>query len=164
MDTGAGDNFPCKNAWSTLGKPELHEPGQHSESANQHELPVLGTVTLQAETEDSQQSLGFNVTELPELNIIGRSAIKQPGISVDYLMQQNIPSSSTICRAVFDDLKPDGKLQKECRKLFEEFPGVFKPELGKLKDFELEVKFKAEANPMFCKPKTVPFALQEDLA
>ena len=26
------------------------------------------------------------------------------------------------------------------------------------------MKFKAEANPMFCKPRTVPFALQEDLA
>ena len=88
MDTGAGDNFLGKNAWSTLGKPELQEPCQHFESASQHELPVLGTVTLQAETEDSQQSLGFNVTELPELNLLGRSAIKQLGISVDYLMQQ----------------------------------------------------------------------------
>ena len=145
VDTGAGDNFLGKNAWSTLGKPELQEPCQHFESASQHELPVLGTVTLQAETEDSQQSLGFNVTELPELNLLGRSAIKQLGISVDNLMQQNIPSSSTVCRAVFDDLKPDGKLQKECRKLCEEFPDFFKPELGKLKDFELEVKFKAEA-------------------
>ena len=65
---------------------------------------------------------------------------------------------------MFDDLKPDEKLQKECRKLCEEFPDVFKPELGKLKDFELEVKFKAEAKPMFCKPRTVPFALKEDLA
>ena len=151
VDTGAGDNFLSKNVWSTLGKPELQEPCQHFESASQHELPVLGTVTLQAEIEDSQQSLGFNVTELPELNLLGRSAIKQLGISVDNLMQQNIPSSSTACHAVFDDLKPDGKLQKECRKLCEEFPDVFKPELGKPK-------------PMFCKPRTVPFALQEDLA
>ena len=79
-------------------------------------------------------------------------------------MQQKLPSSSTICHAVFDDLKPDGKLQKECRKLCEEFPDVFKPELRKLKAFELEVKFKAETKPMFCKPRMVPFALQEDLA
>ena len=164
MDTGAGDNFLGKNAWSKLGKPELQEPYQHFESASQHELPVLRTITLQAETEDSQQSLGFNVTELPELNLLGRSAIKQLGISVDNLMQQNISGSSSVCRAVFEDLEPDRKLQNKCRKLCEEFPDVFKPELGKLKDFELEVKFKAEANPMFCKPKTVPFALQEDLA
>ena len=77
-------------------------------------------------------------------------------------MQQNIHGSSTVCHAVFDDLKPDGKLQKECAKLCEEFPDVFEPDLAKLEDFELEVKFKAEAKPMFCKPRTVPFALQKD--
>ena len=103
------------------------------------------------------------MTELPELNLLGRGAIKQLGISVDNLMQKNIIGSSTVCRAVFEDLEPDRKLQNECRKLCEEFPDVFKPELGKLKDFDLEVKFKAEAKPTFCKPRTVPFALQEDL-
>ena len=40
---------------------------------------------------------------------------------------------------------------------------MFKNELGKLKDFELEVKFKAGAKPVFCKPRAVSFALQEDL-
>ena len=47
-------------------------------------------------------------------------------------------------------------------KLCQEFPDVFNPELGKLK--ELQVKFKAEAKPMFCKLRTVPFAHEEDLA
>ena len=103
------------------------------------------------------------MTELPELNLLGRGAIKQLGIPVDNLMQKNILGSSTVCRAVFEDLEPDRKLQNECRKLCEEFPDVFKLDLGKHKDFELEVKFKAEAKPMFCKPRTVPFALQEDL-
>ena len=67
VDTGPGENFLGKNALSALGKPELQEPYQHFESGSQHELPVLGTVSLQAETEDSQQS---NVTELPELNLL----------------------------------------------------------------------------------------------
>ena len=63
----------------------------------------------------------------------------------------------------FEDLKPDRKLQVECRKLCEEFPDLFKPELGRLKDFELEVKFKPDAKLNFCKTRAVPFALQEDL-
>ena len=84
------------------------------------------------ETEDSQLPLGFNVTELPELNLLGRNAIKQLGILVDNLMQQIIRGSPTVCRAVFEDLEPDGKLQNECRKSCAEFPDVFKPELGKL--------------------------------
>jgi hypothetical protein len=41
---------------------------------------------------------------------------------------------------------------------------LFQPGLGLLTDFELEVKFKPEAKPVFCKPRTVPFAIQEDLA
>ena len=32
-----------------------------------------------------------------------------------------------------------------------------------LKDFELEVRFKPEARPIFCKPRPVPLAILEDL-
>ena len=164
VDTGAGDNFLGKTAWKELGEPILEAPSQQFESASQHKLPVLGTVLLQAETENyNQQSLGFNVTELPDLNLLGRSAIAQLGISVDTLIEQNSGAHAQ-CNAVFEDLKPDRKLQAECRKLCEEFPHLFKPELGRLKDFELEVKFKPDAKLNFCKARAVPFALQEDLA
>eukprot|EP00795_Rhopilema_esculentum_P013866 gene13866-4813_t len=164
VDTGAGDNFLGKTAWKELGEPILEAPSQQFESASQHKLPVLGTVMLQAETENyNQQSLGFNVTELPDLNLLGRSAIAQLGISVDTLIEQNSGAHAQ-CHAVFEDLKPDRKLQAECRKLCEEFPDLFKPELGRLKDFELEVKFKPDAKLNFCKARAVPFALQEDLA
>ena len=40
---------------------------------------------------------------------------------------------------------------------------LFKPELGCLKDVELEVQFKSDFKPVFYKPRTVPFALLEDL-
>jgi hypothetical protein len=32
-----------------------------------------------------------------------------------------------------------------------------------LEGFELEVKFKEDAAPIFCKPRPVPFAIQDDL-
>ena len=44
------------------------------------------------------------------------------------------------------------------------FPDVFKPELGCLKDFELDIRFKNDPKPIFCKPRPVPFALQNELA
>ena len=59
--------------------------------------------------------------------------------------------------------KPDEELQQACRKLCGEFTEHFKPELGCLKDFQLEIKFKAESNPTFCKPRPVPFAILDDL-
>ena len=70
---------------------------------------------------------------------------------------------SHVVNIVFDTLKPDKKLQEACEKLCEDFPDLFKPELGCLRDFELEVKFKDNAKPVFCKPWRVPFAIQEDL-
>ena len=45
--------------------------------------------------------------------------------------------------------EPYVSLQRDCQKLCDEFPDLFKPELGYLKDFELEVKFKADAVPVF---------------
>ena len=66
-------------------------------------------------------------------------------------------------RPIFDDLRPDPTLQDACRQLCQEFPELFKPGLGCLKDFQLEVKFKPETKPIFCKPLVVPFAIQEDL-
>ncbi|KAG8233478.1 hypothetical protein J437_LFUL014360 [Ladona fulva] len=54
-------------------------------------------------------------------------------------------------------------LEKRCRQLCKELPHFFKSELGCLKDFQLEIKFKPDANPILCKPRTVPPALLEDL-
>ena len=42
-------------------------------------------------------------------------------------------------------------------------PDLLKPELGCLKDFELEVRFKPEARPIICKPRPVPWAILKDL-
>ena len=150
-----------------LGKPELQDPGLQFESASQHKLPVLGSVTLQAETQQTdygqQQSMGFNVTEIPDLNLLGRNAIKQLGISVDALLEQSSSANVQEVNTVFDKLVPDKQLQEACQQLCKEFPDLFKSELGKLKNFELEVKFKPNPKPVFCKPRSVPFSLNHQL-
>ena len=55
----------------------------------------------------------------------------------------------------------DRHLQQACRELCSE---LFKPELGCLRGVQLEVDFKPDARPIFCKPRSVPFAMQEELA
>ena len=76
----------------------------------------------------------------------------------------NIKQNICPVRSISQELKPDAALQEACRQLCQEFPDLFKAELGCLKDFELDVKFKADAKPVFCKPQVVPFAIQEDLS
>ena len=55
-------------------------------------------------------------------------------------------------------------LQKKCENLCQQYGDVFKQELGVLRDYELEIEFKSDAKPVFKKPRSVPFAMLEDLS
>eukprot|EP00731_Ephydatia_muelleri_P003526 Em0001g3526a len=122
------------------------------EVANGQPLPTLGIfstiVTLLGEDSSDGKAVEFTVTKVRRLNLLGRDAI-----AVRYL---HYPTN-------FSDLKPDLALQKACEQLCREFPDLFKLELVCLKDFQLEVKFKPDAKPIFCKLRVVPFAIQKDL-
>ncbi len=50
-----------------------------------------------------------------------------------------------------------------CLQVCRNFPDLFKAELGCLKDIELEVAFKPNPKPIFCKPRTVPYVILEEL-
>ena len=109
----------------------------------------------------ARKQLEFNVVNEEDLNLLGRDGIKKLQLSVDELLKHG---KSSKIHKVFDSLQTDKKLQKACKDLCESFTDLFKPGLGLLTDFELEVKFKPGAKPVYCKPRTVPFAIQEDLA
>ena len=169
VDTGAGDNFCSNDVWCDLGKPALSPVTGRYEVANGQPLPTLGTfttvVSLQGGKSSQGKSVDFIVTKVPRLNLLGRSAIVRLNVNIPALLglpaeKQEGPIS---VRPIFDDLRPDPTLQDACRQLCQEFPELFKSELGCLKDFQLEVKFKPETKPIFCKPRVVPFAIQEDL-
>ena len=86
------------------------------------------------------------MTDVSDLNLLGRYATKKIGISVDEVLH-----SRESCNAVFDHLMVDGKLRNDCKKLCEDFPELWKPGLGCLKDVELEVEFKKDAQPYSAK-------------
>ena len=166
VDTGAGDNFCSTHIWNQLGKPSLSTTKSRYESATGDSLPVTGTFTVTAklpnQSSDSEATLQFTVIQNDTLDILGRDAILKLGIDVNALITSSAASTNTV-KAVFNKLQPDNKLQESCRKLCETFPELFKLELVCLKDFELDVRFKEDAKPIFCKPRPVPFAIQEDL-
>ena len=170
IDTGAGDNFLGRQTWRCLGQPDLTEPDRQFESASLHNLPVLGSIRLDAQVVQNtsgpplEKALEFQVADIPDLNLLGRSGITELNISVDALLNKDTSSSTTGVHAVFSEVGPNEELQAACRQLCEAFPDLFKPELGTLKDVELEIKFKPDALPVFRKPRPVPLALQEDLA
>ena len=62
------------------------------------------------------------------------------------------------------DEESDSKtVEKACHKICQDFKECFEQELGCLKNFKLEVKFKPEVVPIFVKARTFPFSIQEDL-
>lgn len=149
VDTGSGANFISKEVWNKIGKPILSNVGEKFQSASKHPLPVLGCFCAEIKGKD----LRFVVADVSNLNILGRSAIKKLEISVDKLMEVRIINSP----------KAKSVLAEQCKQMCKEFPSLFEPGLGTLKDVQLEIKFKEDA-PVFLKPRPVPFALQVDLA
>ena len=166
VDTVAGDNFCSEVVWTRLGKPQLAAAHCRYEGATGDPLPVQGTFKITTHLPhqpDNSQTLQFTVVTNNQLNLLGHDAIHKLHLDVTALMDINVLNSPSTVNAVFDNLTTDETLQAACTKLCEEFPDVFKPELGCLRDFELEMKFKEDSKPIFCKPRVVPFAIQEDL-
>ena len=167
VDTGAGENFCSQQVWEKLGKPPLNTTPHGYVRATGDSLPVLGTfkaaVTIPGQLTNDQKTLQFNVVEL-NLNLLGRDGILKLNLDITSLINTSYADAiSHPVNTVFDTLKPDKNLQEACEKLCEDYSNLFKQELGCLRDFELEVKFKDNAKPVFCKPRRVPFAIQEHL-
>ena len=165
IDTGSSANFISSEVWHRIGRPSVEKVQEMYQSASKHKLPVLGSLNLNIKGSDSSPtSIKFIVADVPDLNILGRNAIRQLNISVDDLLlkEDRVHKLDTKNNAQTSKDKPS-VLLKACEQLCDEFPSLFSPGLGVLKDFELDVKFKEDATPVFCKPRTVPIALQEDL-
>ena len=157
VDTGSRDSFISSTTWHQLGKPKMSAITCQYRSASNDFLPVLGVVTVPVSASQSktEQMLKFVVTKL-DLNLLGRTTLKRLNISVDQLLDDQV-------HKIFDNMKPDVSLQESCKRVCQQFPDLFKNELGTLKDFELEVKFKPDVSPVFHKPRPVPIAVQDDL-
>ena len=121
------------------------------EPATQHTLPLKESLYTVV---NNEQELGFLVTEVPDL--LGRSTIRQLDFSVDKLVKpvNDIKSGERVM--------PGAKHQLSLKKLCGDYAEIFESCLGLIKDFELDVKFKDNAKPVFMKPRPVPFAFQEE--
>ena len=128
--------------------------------ASKHDLPIAETfeanTTLFQNNEESE--ITSNVSKIKDLNLLGRDAIATISTSLDKMLYPEMVNTLML----EDKLEP--RFQERCAKLGEKFANLFKPELGCSQDFELKINFKDSVKPKFCKPRSVPFALQFDLA
>ena len=79
---------------------------------------------------------------MPQLNLLGRQAMVKLGLNDligHFLPNMDGPKKLSVGKLTMESTV--GSLQKACKQCCKEFPDLFKPELGCLKEFELEVKF-----------------------
>ena len=160
VDTGASCNLLSRSTWKKIGTPRLQKDETRPLiSASNDVIPTTGTTDLKVTvtTEDGHthsQVLPFTITD--ELDILGTNAINSLQLTI-----LNNPVKVHVGNIL--TVRSDQHLQQSCLQICKEFPDLWKQELGRLKDYQLEVKFKPDVTPRFCKPRTVPFAVQEDL-
>ena len=144
-----------------VGKPTLEPPLGEYLTCTRNKIPVLGTLSAEVWMENSptKATINFNVWEDFD-DLLRRKAIRTLKLDINDLFDTPLFSS---INAATEDMSPDLKLENSCKKVCAEFPDLLKEELGCLKDFELDVKFKSEAKPVFCKLGPVPYATLEDL-
>ena len=178
VDTGSHDNFLSYENWLRIGKPQLQPSQSEYESASLHNIPLIGTCILdvcfpEGNGKLPSQMLQFVVADVKGLNLLGLDAIGKMDISLDSLLNTKFNKRSLVHKPasgfdhktnhIYSDVRPDKALQNACQELCQEFPNLWKSELGCLKGFELDVKFKPDAQPIFIKPRQVPFAIAEGL-
>ena len=123
LDTATTGNFVSLSVWKQLGKPELDDVRHCYESTSKHNLPVRGT--FMAQTKDpvtgKQSSIPYNVTKIPDLNLLGRNPIQTLGISVDNALGLRSIESQAQRKGVeaghpATSDEPYVSLQRDCRK------------------------------------------------
>jgi len=168
LDTAASGNFISTRVWIELGKPKLQQSQWRYHSESKHPLPIIGAFTAKTKYGDVSKSnpVSFLMSEIPDLNLLGWEAIRAMHISLDDLLfsEATFGKADPQLLAVHRSDRVDRHLQQACRDLCTEFSELFKPELGCHRGVQVEVEFKPDARPIFCKPRSVPFAMQEELA
>ena len=166
IDSGANDTICSKDTWIKVGKPKLQPVEAEYKVADGNPLQVLGQFEVTAELDGKAGGIDLKVvvTNVPQLNLLGRQAMVELGLTdLTGHFMRNMEGPKKLSVGQLTTESTVGSLQKACKQCCQEFPDLFKPELGCLKNFELEVKFKPEAKPIFCRPRPVPLAILEDL-
>ena len=125
--------------------------------ADGNPLRVLGQFEVTAELDGKAGSIDLMVvvTNVPQLNLFGRQAMAELElIDLTGHFMQHMEGTTKLSVGQLTMESSVGSLQNACKQCCQEFPDLFKPELGCLKNSELKVKFKPEPRPKCGSPLT----------
>ena len=119
-----------KETWIETGKPKLQPVEAPYKVADGNPLKVLGhfEVTLELDSKTGGINLKVVVTNVFQLNLLGRQAMVELGLTEHFMWHMKRPKKLSVGQLTKES--PVGLLQKACKQCFLEFPGLFKLELG----------------------------------
>ena len=132
LDT-RGD-FISTRVWTELGKPKLQQAQWRYHSASKHPLPIIGVFTAEVKYGDVSKSypVSFLVSDIPDLNLLGRDAIKSMRISLDDLLFSKATFAKTDHQllAIPRSDRVDRHLQQACRDFVYRVQRAFQARVG----------------------------------
>lgn len=114
---------------------------------NGHKITPLGYFTINVCYENKSKPLSFYVIQNGGPPLLGRDFMSKFGISFVSVNNNSIDISK--------------EYVKEIQTLHNDFPELWKEELGEFNQFKIKLRLKENVEPKFFKARTVPFALKE---
>ena len=146
IDTGASISLISQDTytklWSTQQRPELKPSTQKLRTYTGEQLEVQGYLTVDVTYGDQRQTLPLLVVTGSGPSLLGRDWLQE--IQLDWRAIHHVQRA------------PPTGLQK----ILDQHTDVFKDELGCVKGVQASITIESQAQPRFCKPRRVPFALR----
>ena len=146
VDTGAElSTIPAYIYQQRLRNIKLHPSTVRLHQYDGSTIPVKGEIKVVVSTGEQSVAGSFVIVDIKndQLPLLGRDWLLQLRLDWPKLLQY---------RSLH---------QVQDKTLQEDFPSVFKEELGLLVGMEAEIELKEGAKPKFCKSRPIPFALRE---
>ena len=147
IDTGASVSLISRDTYTKLWlnqerRPKLQPSARRLRTYTGQELDVQGSVTVDVTYGSQSEKLPLLVVAGNGPSLLGRDWLQK--IRLDWRALHHLRTS------------PPTKLQT----ILDQHSDVFKDELGRVKGVTATIVIDPKAQPRFCKPRSVPFALR----
>ena len=147
VDTGAAFSVVSENTYnSTLGNIPLRKSNILLKTYTDERIPVAGQINVHVQYGEQRAALVLLVVAEDGPTLLGRNCLKY--IRLDWKS----------INMVFAPTAEDGLAG-----LLHKYNGLFSDKLGKITNYQANLRICPDARPQFCKPRPIPFAIKASI-
>ncbi len=147
IDTGASVSIMSETTYNSVfkhEKPSIHM-GEHVElrTYTGQKIPVVGSCSVTVEHNNQNTQLPLLIVSGQGPNLLGRDWLRHLKLAWQEIHQ---------VRRLYSTAE-----------IMNQYEELFRDDLGKLKGQTVQIKIKSDAQPKFCKARTVPFSMKKQV-